>query len=546
MQSRKDKYARSPVSIPPLTDNVGLAGLDISNRAGPSLSANHRVAQELQGEGRGGDTILAHINPAEAKLLKSAGGSGAINPKTGLREFDRSAEGDDGPGGPDNDQGGPEGHDGGGDGGDGGDWGDIVGAALDAAYGPAPDPNAGQGKGYDFGFNFAGLPGGPPGNINGKLQMQDKYGKGIFNEQGTPIASGMSIDRMGVDADGNPVGLTGHPQDKYGDLSAFTDPGFMMDKFDWEDDEEEALTDKQQKALKSFFANEQLSVDEINQSLLTGRPTAVDTMDDAYGSLDDFEAATEEANESDYGFGDFAWDAFSFLSAPVPALSLANIMGRFVTDENETFATAAIGKVADELGLDEAWDSVTNFGDEVYDATVGQLEDTTMGTALASLAKSAEDTLDEGLDTLDENVMDPSIAFLDRNLMDPFSRNVIDPVGNYATELAEATGITDAVDSIGDFDLAEALGLGDISLENTTLTGGASDDTFGVEGGDPVANALNSLAASATMNDSGGSETYPYDPDAYLDYFGIGKKRRPTSGVSLYGTYLPDEYKGIA
>jgi hypothetical protein len=472
---------------------VGLAGLDISNRAGPSLSANHRAAQELQGEGRGGDTILAHINPAEAKLLKSAGGSGAINPKTGLREFDRSAEGDDGPGGPDNDQGGPEGHDGGGDGGDGGDWGDIVGAALDAAYGPAPDPNAGQGKGYDFGFNFAGLPGGPPGNINGKLQMQDKYGKGIFNEQGTPIASGMSIDRMGVDADGNPVGLTGHPQDKYGDLSAFTDPGFMMDKFDWEDDEEEALTDKQQKALKSFFANEQLSVDEINQSLLTGRPTAVDTMDDAYGSLDDFEAATEEANESDYGFGDFAWDAFSFLSAPV-----------------------------------------------------GQLEDTTMGTALASLAKSAEDTLDEGLDTLDENVMDPSIAFLDRNLMDPFSRNVIDPVGNYATELAEATGITDAVDSIGDFDLAEALGLGDISLENTTLTGGASDDTFGVEGGDPVANALNSLAASATMNDSGGSETYPYDPDAYLDYFGIGKKRRPTSGVSLYGTYLPDEYKGIA
>jgi hypothetical protein len=38
-------------------------------------------------KGRGGDTMLAHINPAEASLLKAHGGSGTINPDTGLPEF---------------------------------------------------------------------------------------------------------------------------------------------------------------------------------------------------------------------------------------------------------------------------------------------------------------------------------------------------------------------------------------------------------------------------------------------------------------------------
>ena len=45
------------------------------------------IAQELQDMGRGGDTILAHINPQEAAMLKRMGGSGTINPNTGLPEF---------------------------------------------------------------------------------------------------------------------------------------------------------------------------------------------------------------------------------------------------------------------------------------------------------------------------------------------------------------------------------------------------------------------------------------------------------------------------
>ena len=45
------------------------------------------LAQELQSKGRYGDTMLAHINPQEAGILKALGGSGTINPHTGLPEY---------------------------------------------------------------------------------------------------------------------------------------------------------------------------------------------------------------------------------------------------------------------------------------------------------------------------------------------------------------------------------------------------------------------------------------------------------------------------
>jgi len=45
------------------------------------------LAQILRSHGRGRDTVLAHITPREAKMLKEQGGSGTINPATGLPEF---------------------------------------------------------------------------------------------------------------------------------------------------------------------------------------------------------------------------------------------------------------------------------------------------------------------------------------------------------------------------------------------------------------------------------------------------------------------------
>jgi hypothetical protein len=45
------------------------------------------LAQELPKYGRYGDSIVAHINPEEAMILKAMGGSGTINPVTGLPEY---------------------------------------------------------------------------------------------------------------------------------------------------------------------------------------------------------------------------------------------------------------------------------------------------------------------------------------------------------------------------------------------------------------------------------------------------------------------------
>ena len=48
------------------------------------------LAEMLRSKGRGKDTMLAHITPKEAALLKRRGGSGTTNPDTGLPEFDDS------------------------------------------------------------------------------------------------------------------------------------------------------------------------------------------------------------------------------------------------------------------------------------------------------------------------------------------------------------------------------------------------------------------------------------------------------------------------
>jgi hypothetical protein len=45
------------------------------------------LAKDLGKLGREGDTELAHVNTWEANLLKAHGGSGSINPVTGLREY---------------------------------------------------------------------------------------------------------------------------------------------------------------------------------------------------------------------------------------------------------------------------------------------------------------------------------------------------------------------------------------------------------------------------------------------------------------------------
>ena len=45
------------------------------------------IAKAIASYGRDGDTMLAHITPAEARMLRRRGGSGTTNPDTGLLEF---------------------------------------------------------------------------------------------------------------------------------------------------------------------------------------------------------------------------------------------------------------------------------------------------------------------------------------------------------------------------------------------------------------------------------------------------------------------------
>ena len=62
----------------------GLTVDGVINENGETVQA---LAQRLQAMGRNGDTILAHINPAEAELLDRVTDGGSVNPLTGLIEF---------------------------------------------------------------------------------------------------------------------------------------------------------------------------------------------------------------------------------------------------------------------------------------------------------------------------------------------------------------------------------------------------------------------------------------------------------------------------
>lgn len=66
-----------------------LALQELKQRKGQGFARGglSQMAQRVQAQGRNSDTMLAHISPHEAAFLKRLGGSGTINPQTGLMEF---------------------------------------------------------------------------------------------------------------------------------------------------------------------------------------------------------------------------------------------------------------------------------------------------------------------------------------------------------------------------------------------------------------------------------------------------------------------------
>lgn len=92
------KLAGDPAHINPREDRL-------LRRLLPGSHGRVLTSGALAEAGRLGDDRLTLVNPREAKLLKRRGGSGAINPVTGLREFEDDA-GNGNPGGGHNADGG--------------------------------------------------------------------------------------------------------------------------------------------------------------------------------------------------------------------------------------------------------------------------------------------------------------------------------------------------------------------------------------------------------------------------------------------------------
>ncbi len=142
------------------------------------------LAQVMQQQGRGGDTVLAHITPDEARLLKRRGGAGTRNPVTGLLEFYDADSGQGGdPSGGDS-GGGGGGDSGGGDSGwGGGDWGGS--SAPSFAGDNAQSGMANVSGSSTFGAGFAGDNAeSGMANVSGDSTVGFSGGGGGYNDGG--------------------------------------------------------------------------------------------------------------------------------------------------------------------------------------------------------------------------------------------------------------------------------------------------------------------------------------------------------------------------
>jgi hypothetical protein len=88
MQLMQFEGAQAPMmDMPPVQGEDAMQGLDGSQPMAMAQGGLADVAAYMASQGRNGDTMLAHITPGEAQMLRAQGGSGTINPVTGLPEF---------------------------------------------------------------------------------------------------------------------------------------------------------------------------------------------------------------------------------------------------------------------------------------------------------------------------------------------------------------------------------------------------------------------------------------------------------------------------
>jgi hypothetical protein len=136
--------------------------------------ANGGLAETLGAMGRGNDSLVAHITPREALMLKALGGSGTMNPYTGMLEFDDGGGAGDGGGGGSAGESGPGAGDGpsgaGGGGGSAGEGSGSSGGVGDGGGGGSAGesgPGAGDGPSGAGGGGGGVGEGGPAGEAGG-------------------------------------------------------------------------------------------------------------------------------------------------------------------------------------------------------------------------------------------------------------------------------------------------------------------------------------------------------------------------------------------
>jgi hypothetical protein len=157
-----------------------------------------KVAAKLDDHGRNGDSIVAHLNPREAALLKALGGAGTINPKTGLLEFyDGGESGSDMSGGGNaGNMGGADGYGGGAS--DGGGYTDPMGTGADYGMSPGPaGPADPMGTGADYtpsaGWSAPDMTGMGRGENEARLSGYGWGGRKVGAMMDNPIATAINF-----------------------------------------------------------------------------------------------------------------------------------------------------------------------------------------------------------------------------------------------------------------------------------------------------------------------------------------------------------------
>lgn len=249
----------------------------------------HEVAAELAKLGRGGDSILAHINKTEAAVLKSLGGAGSINPKTGLLEFNGNGGGGNGPG------------DGGNGGGPGGAGPGAGGASQGG--GSAGTGGTGSGSGAGGGKGGRGVGGGfGPGKGTGS-------GTGAGGGKGNPAVGG------GFGAAGQAAAAEA--------AASKTDRSFSFDAI-----------------ARSFgITEEQARAAALDPTPAVGTP--------GFGLSVDISRALAESNPIAAGITEAIGTAI--LGAAVPGFGLAKAVAGIATGRG---LTGIAGQVASAIGVD--------------------------------------------------------------------------------------------------------------------------------------------------------------------------------------------------